>query len=148
MAVIQLNFTTLQIGDEITALVKPPITRTTLALFAGASGDHNPIHIDIDFAKAAGMPDVIAHGMLPMAYLGQLLTGWVPQSAIRTFEVDFLATTQVGDAITCKGRIVSKFEEASEQRVRLAIEAIDQNGECKLRGEAVVAITQSKDRKR
>ncbi len=41
-----------------------PVDRTTLALFAGASGDHNPIHIDIDFARRAGMPDVFAHGML------------------------------------------------------------------------------------
>ena len=45
-----------------------------LALFAGASGDHNPIHIDIDFARKAGMPDVFAHGMLSMAWLGRLLT--------------------------------------------------------------------------
>ena len=43
------------------------ITRTTLALYAGASGDHNPMHIDIDFAKKAGFPDVFAQGMLVMA---------------------------------------------------------------------------------
>ncbi|MGD9549587.1 MAG: MaoC/PaaZ C-terminal domain-containing protein, partial [Burkholderiaceae bacterium] len=54
----------LQVGDEMPVLELPPITRTTLALFAGASGDHNPIHIDIDFARKAGMPDVFAHGML------------------------------------------------------------------------------------
>ena len=62
------------VGTEIPALELPPITRTTLALYAGASGDHNPVHIDIDFAKKAGMPDVFAHGMLSMAYLGRMLT--------------------------------------------------------------------------
>ena len=51
-----------------------PISRLTLALFAGASGDHNPIHVDLDFARAAGMDDVFAHGMLSMAYLGRMLT--------------------------------------------------------------------------
>jgi acyl dehydratase len=61
----------------------PPISRATLALFAGASGDHNPIHIDLDVARSAGLDDVFAHGMLSMAYLGRLLTGWVPQHPTR-----------------------------------------------------------------
>ena len=69
----------IEVGTEIPALELPPISRYTLALYAGASGDHNPIHIDSDFAKAAGMPDVFAHGMLSMAYLGRMLTDWQPQ---------------------------------------------------------------------
>ena len=48
------------------------------ALFAGASWDHNPIHIDTDFARASGHPDVFAHGMLVMGYLGQALSDVVP----------------------------------------------------------------------
>ena len=63
-----------QVGDALPALELSPISRTTLALFAGASGDHNPIHIDTDFARKAGMPDVFAHGMLGMAWLGRLLS--------------------------------------------------------------------------
>ena len=58
------TFDTVQVGDALPPLQLPPVDRTTLALFAGASGDHNPIHIDIDFARRAGMPDVFAHGML------------------------------------------------------------------------------------
>ena len=72
-----------------------PISRTTLALYAGASGDHNPIHIDLDVARSAGLDDVFAHGMLSMAYLGRLLTGWVPQERIRSFQVRFAAITPV-----------------------------------------------------
>ena len=49
-----LTFDSVQVGDALPPLALPPITRTMLALFAGASGDHNPIHIDIDFARAAG----------------------------------------------------------------------------------------------
>ena len=64
------KYNDLNIGDNIPSLVKRPINRTTLALFAGASNDHNPMHIDIDFAKKSGFDDVFAHGMLVMAYLG------------------------------------------------------------------------------
>ncbi len=138
----RLDFASLEIGDEIPRIEKPPITRAALALFAGASGDHNPMHIDIDYAQAAGMPDVFAHGMLSMAYLGQLLTSWVPQSDIRSFGVRFSAITHIGDALTCRGVISRKFDEDGENRVLLDIEAIDQDGECKLKGEAVVAIVQ------
>ena len=75
--------TDIQVGTAIPELVMPPISRYTLALYAGASGDHNPIHIDSDFAKKAGMPDVFAHGMLSMAYLGRMLTNWQPQAQVR-----------------------------------------------------------------
>ena len=61
------TFDSVQLGDVLPPLDMPPINRTQLALFAGASGDHNPIHIDTDFARQAGMPDVFAHGMLGMA---------------------------------------------------------------------------------
>ena len=63
------------VGDRIVHKTFPPITRHMLALYCGASGDHNPIHVDIDFAKAAGFPDVFSHGMLVMAYLGPRLSG-------------------------------------------------------------------------
>ena len=63
-----LDFETIKIGDSIPELVKAPITRTQLALFAGASGDHNPIHLDDAEAQAGGLSGVIAHGMLNMAF--------------------------------------------------------------------------------
>lgn len=77
------------------------ISRTTLALFAGASGDHNPIHIDIDVAKAAGMDDVFAQGMLSMAYLARLVTEVVPQAQLRTLTARFVSITPVHAMPTC-----------------------------------------------
>lgn len=94
-------------GTELPALPLAPISRTTLALFAGASGDHNPIHIDLDVARSAGLEDVFAHGMLSMAYLGRLLTGWVPQSRLRSFGVRFVAITPVLARPTCHGSVRS-----------------------------------------
>lgn len=84
-----------------------PISRTTLALFAGASGDHNPIHVDLDVAKSAGLDDVLGHGMLSMAYLGRLLTNWVPQEQIRSYAVRFAAITPVYGQPTCAGTVTS-----------------------------------------
>lgn len=64
-----------------------------LALFAGASHDHVPLHIDSDFARAAGMDDVFARGMLPMAWLAQALRSWVSADRIRSWNVRFIAIT-------------------------------------------------------
>ena len=135
-----VSYDSLSVGDEISAVNKPAISRHTLALYCGGSGDHNPIHVDSDFAKAAGMPDVFAHGMLSMAYLGQALTGWVPQSALRSYGVRFASITWVGNELTYGGTVTEKFEEEGEKRVRLEVKAADQDGDIKLIGEAIVAL--------
>ena len=130
----------INVGDEIPALELPPITRTTLALYAGASGDHNPAHIDIDFAKKAGMPDVFAHGMLSMAYLGRMLTNWQPQAKLRKFSNRFAAITHLQDVITCQGRVVELIEQDGEPLARCEIQAAKATGEQTLIGEALVAL--------
>ncbi|KYG22410.1 dehydratase [Bradyrhizobium sp. AT1] len=127
-------------GDRLVHKVFPPITRHTLALYCGASGDHNPIHVDIDFAKAAGFPDVFAHGMLVMAYLGQALTDAVPPSRLRHFSTRFVAITQLGAKLTCEGTVTELFAEAGERRARLALTTRDDRGEIKLEGSAIVAL--------
>ncbi|HOL64030.1 MAG TPA: MaoC family dehydratase [Accumulibacter sp.] len=131
----------IHVGDTLPELTLPPVTRATLALYAGASGDHNPIHIDIDFARKAGMPDVFAHGMLSMAWLGRFLTGWQPQTQLRTWSVRFLGITHLGDKMTCSGRVVEVFEEGGEQRAKLEIQTSNQNGEVKIAGEAIVGLS-------
>ena len=117
----------------------PPISRLDLALYCGASGDHNPIHVDIDFAKSAGMPDVFAHGMLSTAWLGRLLTNWVPQSAIRSLDVRFAAITQVGERITCSGKVAEVFEHDGHPMVRLHLATRNEQGAAKLTGDALIA---------
>lgn len=131
---------TVQVGDEIPALSTPPISRLTLALYAGASGDHNPIHVDLDFARYHGMNDVFAHGMLASAYLGRMLTNWLPQESLISFGVRFVAISQVHDELSCRGHITERFEEAGEQRARLELSVVNQNGETRVSGEAVVRL--------
>lgn len=136
----QIRYDTVSVGDTLPALVSDPVTRTTLALFAGASGDHNPIHIDSDVAKAAGMDDVFAHGMLSMAYLGRLLTDWVPQPSIRAFSTRFTAITRLDEVITCTGTVVEKLQQGDDRLVRLDLVAANQRGEVKLAGQALIAL--------
>lgn len=128
------------VGTEIPALEIKPVSRTTLALYCGASADHNPIHVDIDFAKKAGLDDVIAHGMLSMAYLGRMLTNWVPQAQLRKFSNRFAAMTHIGDVITCTGKVVELLERNGETLARCEIQAANADGELTLMGEALVAV--------
>ncbi len=130
----------LKVGDTLPSFTTEPVSRLTLALYCGASGDHNPMHVDTDYARAGGSPDVFAHGMLSMAYLGRLLTNWVDQRQIRGYGVRFTAITQVGDAVTCSGTVTELFEEAGERRARLALQTVNQHGQVKLSGDAVVAL--------
>jgi len=134
------DLSNLKAGDTLPPLTLPPLTRTTLALYCGASGDHNPIHVDIDFAKKAGYPDVFAHGMLSVAWLARMLTNWVPQTRLREFGVRFTALTQVGEVITCSGSVTELFEAGGERRARLSIQTTNAQGQVKLAGDAVVAI--------
>ncbi|MEV5407885.1 MaoC/PaaZ C-terminal domain-containing protein [Thermopolyspora sp. NPDC052614] len=94
-----------RVGDRLPPLALRPITRTTLALFAGGSGDHNPIHLDLDVARGAGLDDVFAHGMLSVAYLGRLLTDHVPQSRLRELGTRFVAITPVNAEPTCHAEV-------------------------------------------
>src|ERR1700712_4957280 len=114
-----VNLISMDVGDTLPEHVGPEITRHVLALFCGASGDHNPMHVDSDFAKSFGMPDVFAQGMLSMAYLAQLLTKWVPQADLREYSARFLAITPLHVAVVSTGRIIEKFEAGEERRVRL-----------------------------
>jgi acyl dehydratase len=124
-----------KVGDTV-ALDAPGVTRTVLALYAGASGDHNPVHIDIDACHAVGIPDVFAHGMLSMAYLGRLLTAWVPQERIRSYAVRFSAITPVNSQPVCRG-MVARIEDG---RAHLDLTVSLPDGTVTLQGSAVVEV--------
>lgn len=131
------------VGDTLPELRFGPITRGMLALYAGASGDHNPIHIDLDFARKSNIPDVFAQGMLSFGVLSQVLTRWIGSDCLREFGARFLSMTQVGDVITCQGTVVEVIDGDTEQLVRVAVTASAQDGRATLDGEAIVAIRQS-----
>lgn len=109
------------------------VDRTVLALFAGGSGDHNPLHIDIDFARShGGRDDVIGHGMLTMAVLGRHVTTLCPQRQMKDFSVRFVAPTQVGDQLSCRAGAPVR----EDNLVRFPLEVLRQNGDVLARGSA------------
>ncbi|HEY2832639.1 MAG TPA: MaoC/PaaZ C-terminal domain-containing protein [Sporichthyaceae bacterium] len=131
---------TLEVGTELPALKIDPVSRTTLALFAGASGDTNPIHLDHELARSAGMDDVFAQGMLSMAYLGRLLTDLFPQDRLRSYGVRFAAITPVKAEPVCSATVTSIDEVDGERRATLALTVALADGTVTLTGDAVVAL--------
>ncbi|MBV1917741.1 MAG: dehydratase [Sphingomonadaceae bacterium] len=127
-------------GEILASLTKPPISRHTLALYCGASYDHNPMHVDLDFAREHGVDDVFAHGMLSMGYLGELLCRIAGPEDIRSFSVRFSAIVPVGAEITCTARHAGLVERQGETLTALDLLAVDADGATKLMGSALIAI--------
>lgn len=105
-----------------------PITAAVLAAFAQASGDDNPLHRDPDAARAAGLPEVPAHGMLSMAYLARVATTERPQEDLASLTVRFVATTPRGAAPV--------FRAAPQEGEDLALEGRLADGTVTVRGVA------------
>ncbi|MGY8751429.1 MAG: MaoC/PaaZ C-terminal domain-containing protein [Fidelibacterota bacterium] len=132
-----------QIGDEIPSLNINPISRSMLALYAEASGDHNPIHIDIDFAKKSGLSDVIAHGMLVMSFLAQAITNIFPQESIKKFDSKFISMTNINDILTCEGKVIDIELKDSIKKLFLNLVVLDELGVKKLSGSAIIELIES-----
>src|SRR5215472_7203486 len=125
-------FEDVQVGDEIPKLVTAPVTHLQLVRYAGASGDFNPLHTDPKIGEMIGTGGIIAHGMLIMGFVGQLLSDYVGPQALRKFDVRFKGMTRLGDVITCSGTITEKTEIDGEGRISGKVQAVDQNGEVKV----------------
>ena len=132
------KFDDVKVGDALKPLVLPPVSRHQLALYCGGSGDHNPIHVDLDFAKKFGFKDVFAHGMLSMAFLGRLVTEYAPHDKVRKLGTRFTSITWVGDVITVTGTVTGKREENGERLIDLDVKCTNQNGQDTLQGSATV----------
>jgi acyl dehydratase len=125
-------------GAELPVLPKPAIERIQLVRYAGASGDFNRIHVEEGFAREAGYDSVIAHGMLVMGFLGQLVTDWAgSHGRVAAIDCRFKAVSFPGDVITVTGRVTRKHD--AERRADLELQATDANGQVKATGTATVA---------
>jgi acyl dehydratase len=127
----------LAVGQTHEALLIEDLSRTQIAMYAGASGDFNPIHHDELFAQSAGYPSVFAHGMLSMGLAGRLLTDWLGDGVLREFGVRFVRQVWPGD--TLRGKATVKAV-AADGRVSLEVVASNQRGEPVIAGEAVALL--------
>ena len=80
-----------------------PLTVTDIVRYAGASGDFNPLHHDPEFAKAAGLPGVMAHGMLSAGLLGAFVSTWFGPGSVRRYKVRFTDRVWPGDVLIPRG---------------------------------------------
>ncbi len=136
----KLYYEDVQVGDDIPKLVKSPVSHLQLVRYAGASGDFNPLHTDPKIGELVGTGGIIAHGMLIMGFVGQMLSDYVGPTALRKFDVRFKGMTRLDDVITCSGTITEKYEAGDEARIAGKVQAADQNGEVKVAGTFVAAL--------
>src|ERR687887_580511 len=131
----QLYFEAVKVGDELPPLVKPPVDRTQIARYAGASGDYNPLYIDELYAKNSGFPSAQAPGMLGMGFLGELVVDWLRGARLRRFTARFVKIVWPGDVLTCRGRVVDRrFEGNGVYAVDIELWAENQRGELVVKG--------------
>jgi acyl dehydratase len=131
----QLYFEAVKVGDELPPLVKPPVDRSQIARYAGASGDYGPLHVDEPFARNAGFPGVLVPGMLAMGFLGELATDWLRGARLRRFSARFVKIVWPGDVVTVRGRVADRrFEPGGQYAVDIEVWGENQRGELVVRG--------------
>ena len=140
MATNTLIYDSIQVGDEIPALTKGPIERMNMVRYSGAAGDFNPIHTVPEIANEAGLPEIIAHGMLMMGYAGQLLTDWLGPDTLRQFQVRFKGMGNLGDVLTCTGRVTEKYERDGEHFIEGKVSVKGQDDLPRLTGSFVAVV--------
>jgi len=114
-------------GQALPSLTKH-VTVEQIRQYAEASGDRNPIHLDETFARSAGLPGVIAHGMLTMAFANQMVTNWLgDRSLLKRLQGRFAGMVVPGDDVTCSGTIASKDD--ATRRIVINLVVTNQRGE-------------------
>ncbi|MGD6903185.1 MaoC family dehydratase [Bacillus infantis] len=126
------------IGQE--ASCSKTITETDVVLFAGLSGDFNPVHIDGEYAKKTRFKQRIAHGLLTSSLLSQLLGVHLPGKGSIYVEqnIRFMAPVFIGDTITAKGTVQGVDQE--KRILTLLTECFNQDGTKVLTGTAKMMV--------
>jgi len=136
----QLYYEYVEEGAEVAPLVKEPDTRQ-LVMWAGASGDYNPIHYDKDYALKQGLSGVIVHGQLAGAFLGQMINDWIgKEGSLKKLSLSYKGRNLPGQRLTCRGTVVKKYIEEDNNIVSLRIWIENPAGEKTLTGTASVSL--------
>ncbi len=136
----KLYFESVHVGDELPAMAKAPIDRVQLSRYAGATGDHNPLHVDELHARAQGLPSVLAPGSLAMGFLGQLVTDWARGAVVRRLSARFVRTLWPLDTLVCKGRVSDREGQGGRYLVDLEVWGENQRGELVVRGQVTLQV--------
>ena len=139
MANLQLS--ELREGLALPELTKP-VTQQNIKLYAEASQDFNPVHLDEEFARKSGLEGTIAHGMLILAYVSEMMTGafgkmWLTGGKL---DIRFKAPTRPGETVTVSGKITKLKKNGGQTTVTCSILCSNSKGEAIITGEAVLAV--------
>ncbi len=135
------DYKSARVGNKLPSMEIESISQNCLSLYAKASGDHNPIHIDYDYAKQIGLDGIIAHGMLIMAYLGRTLTKNIEQNNILEYGVKFSSMVNIGDTLLCTGRVIDIQKNDSKELLKIQLKVENQYGDKKLDGYTIIDIS-------
>ena len=136
-----LKASALKVGDAHTERVVDNLSRTQLVMYAGASGDYNPLHSDEVYTKeVAGYPSVFAHGMLTMGLTGKMLTNYVGDGRLTKFGVRFTNQVWPGDTLDSTATVKAVKDEGGAKLVELDVVTVNQDGKEVVRGYAEARI--------
>ena len=132
-----LSARNLKAGDTYTECLVEDLSRTQIVMYAGASGDYNPVHTDEKFTKEiAGYPSVFAHGMLTMGMTGRMLTNYVGDGRLTKYGVRFTCQVWPGDTLNSTATVV----DITDGIVNLSVETTNQDGALVLSGYAAARV--------
>ena len=132
----RLRYDDVQVGDQAPA-IDHKLTRTDLVMYAGASGDFNPMHTDEVAAKAAGLPSVFGHGMFSAGLLATAITNYVGIGNLTSYKIRFTKQTWPGERLTTEVKVAEKLP---GNQVVLDCAVTNERGEAKVRAEAVAVL--------
>jgi len=136
-----LSASKLKVGDTHEEVVIEDLSRTQLVMYAGTSGDYNPLHTDDVYTReVAGYPGVFAHGMLSMGLTGKMLTKYVGDGRLKKFGVRFTNQVWPGDTLTSTAKVVEIRDEDGDKVVDLALETVNQYGKTVVTGSATARV--------
>ncbi|MFS0674465.1 MaoC family dehydratase [Ornithinibacillus sp. 179-J 7C1 HS] len=117
------------------------VTETDIVLFAGLSGDYNPIHVDKEYAKQTFFRERISHGILTASFLSRLLGMHLPGpgSVYVSQTLNFTKPVYIGDTITTRGEVIKLDED--RRLITVQTTCMNQNGEIVLDGEGVMKLS-------
>ncbi|MFI5054514.1 MAG: MaoC/PaaZ C-terminal domain-containing protein [Acidimicrobiia bacterium] len=130
-----------QVGQSRSQVVVDNLTRTQIVMYAGASGDYNPLHSDeVYTTQVGGYPSIFAHGMLSMGATGRLLTDWFGVDRLVRFGVRFVNQVWPGDTLTATATVEAIREEDGRQLVDVAVTTTNQDGKPVVTGTATARV--------
>ena len=132
----KLRYDDVKVGDHAPT-IDHVLTRTDLVMYAGASGDFNPMHHDEIAAQQAGLPSVFGHGMFTAGLLATAVTNYVGIGHLKSYRVRFTKQTWPGEVLTTS---VVVREKRAGNEVVLDCSVVNQQGETKIQGEAVAVL--------